>query len=406
MFSNFKDAFIRRPQFTIKTPDAVIDMMGKGLPEGFRYTHDHDGFYRLECDGIMNITPTKVNLPKEAKLLFEGKKLTASDLMEYAYNSQTQIELLPDDNGCFIVNGEKINASDFMIAPLKGLEFSKGQLFIVPPEFPAPFPIELSGNGYSITVMVQRQPVHSITSASFSSIGETAISIDYTLDLTEETIQFNVNTHLSNSASQVLASKEIFNALIAGNGTICGQSIPSIDENQDKMVSKETLLFWHRIVDVETVLGIKFNVEQEIDLDDINFIYALHRSFIENKPFKKYLTNLKLSGNGEFDEISANAQKTPIGKEILFEYTEDFSLDLLGVSLDLYSIASIFNCVVSEIDLPPDGTSGAFSVNLKPASGKRMFSSTQYFLNHDSVKELRADKNHVSIFQEAEELDI
>ena len=44
MFSNFKDAFIRRPQFTVKTPDAVVEMISKGLPKGFRYVHDHDGY--------------------------------------------------------------------------------------------------------------------------------------------------------------------------------------------------------------------------------------------------------------------------------------------------------------------------------------------------------------------------
>ena len=67
MFSNFKDAFIRKPQFTVKTPDAVLEAISKGLPEGFRYVHDHDGLCRLECDGVLNITPKRYAFPEEAK---------------------------------------------------------------------------------------------------------------------------------------------------------------------------------------------------------------------------------------------------------------------------------------------------------------------------------------------------
>ena len=37
MYSSFKDTFIKKPQFTVQTPEAVLRTIGKELPEGFRY---------------------------------------------------------------------------------------------------------------------------------------------------------------------------------------------------------------------------------------------------------------------------------------------------------------------------------------------------------------------------------
>ena len=87
--------------------------------------------------------------------------------MQFTNNSQKRVELLPDDEGYYIVNGEKIKKSDFVAAPLKEIEFTEGNIYIVPPPFPDPFPLELSGNGHSLTIMIQRQPMNSIDEIKF-----------------------------------------------------------------------------------------------------------------------------------------------------------------------------------------------------------------------------------------------
>ena len=56
MFSNFRDTFIKKPQFTSKIPDAVLKTVGKTLPDGFRYVEDYDGYCRLDCDGSLDIS--------------------------------------------------------------------------------------------------------------------------------------------------------------------------------------------------------------------------------------------------------------------------------------------------------------------------------------------------------------
>ena len=105
MFSNFKDAFIRKPQFTTQTPESVLDVLSKDLPDGFRYINDHHGFCRIDCDGVMDFGELRLQIPAEAKSLFaELDTVTINDVITYAQNSQTNIEVLPDPDGFFTVN--------------------------------------------------------------------------------------------------------------------------------------------------------------------------------------------------------------------------------------------------------------------------------------------------------------
>lgn len=145
------------------------------------------------------------------------------EVMVYVYNTQQNIELVPDAEGYYRVNGQKIKGSDFVVYPLKGVQLKEERLFIIAPPFPPPHPIQVFGNGYSLTLMVQRQIVNSIHEVKFASVDDTAaLSISYSFDASKEngTMQCNIQTRESSSAADVLASKEIFNAFIEGNGRL------------------------------------------------------------------------------------------------------------------------------------------------------------------------------------------
>ena len=127
MFSNFKDTFIKKPQFTIKTPDAVLETISKDLPEGFSYVYDHDGFCRIECEREMTFTALNIKLPDEAKSVFSGIDYNIDDILKYAYNSQKTIEILPDDEGCYTINGNRINSQDFIVSPMSDKKLKNGK---------------------------------------------------------------------------------------------------------------------------------------------------------------------------------------------------------------------------------------------------------------------------------------
>lgn len=401
MFSNFKDAFIRKPQFTIQTPESVLNVLSKDLPDGFRYINDHNGFCRIDCDGVMDFGELRLQIPEEAKSLFaELDTVTMNDVITYAQNSQTNIEVLPDPDGFFTVNGKKINVNQFVIAPLKDLQLRNGKVYIMAPPFPPPFPIEVVGNGFSLTLMVQRQAINSITKVKIGTISKSALDVNYTLEpKVEGKLTLNITMCPSSSAYETLAAKEIFNAFIRGEGTLCGATIRSNEKNIANTVPDEVIRFWHQIVDVEKTLDIKFDVTKEMTFDDIKIIKELHRCFVEGMPFKTYLNENTLRGIGEFMHDSIE-----IGKEILFEYTESGQFDLLGATIKCYKLTGIFGGAVNEIQEPQEGTSGEFFVRMRPVEGKKMYSATQYFRDEDSLIVYQKDRKHIEHLQSATEL--
>lgn len=401
MFSNFKDAFIRKPQFTIQTPESVLNVLSKDLPDGFRYINDHNGFCRIDCDGVMDFGELRLQIPEEAKSLFaELDTVTMNDVITYAQNSQTNIEVLPDPDGFFTVNGKKINVNQFVIAPLKDLQLRNGKVYIMAPPFPPPFPIEVVGNGFSLTLMVQRQAINSITKVKIGTVSKSALDVNYTLEpKVEGKLTLNITMCPSSSAYETLAAKEIFNAFIRGEGTLCGATIRSNEKNIANTVPDEVIRFWHQIVDVEKTLDIKFDVTKEMTFDDIKIIKELHRCFVEGMPFKTYLNENTLRGIGEFMHDSIE-----IGKEILFEYTESGQFDLLGATIKCYKLIGIFGGAVNEIQEPQEGTSGEFFVRMRPVEGKKMYSATQYFREEDSLIVYQKDRKHIEHLQSATEL--
>ena len=402
MFSNFKNAFIKRPQFTIQTPKAVLDVLSKDLPVGFRYVDDHDGFCRIDCDGAMNFENYRIRIPVEARPLFEElDKITINDVRAYAQNTQTNIEILPDKDGYYTVNQQKIKADQLVVAPLNGMKLQNGKMYIPAPPFPPSFSIEVGGNGFTLTLKVQRQVINSITKVKVGTVSKSALDVNYIMDSTAAgKLTFNITTRPSASAYEVLASKEIFNAFMRGEGTLCGVTVRSNEDNSANTVPNEVIRFWHQVVDVEKALDVKFDATKEMTFDDTKTIKELHRCFVESMPFKTCLDESVLRGTGEFMHDSIE-----IGKEILFEYTESIQIDLWGATVKCYKLTGIFGGAVSEIQEPQEGTSGEFFVRICPVEGKKMYSATQYFKDEHSLAAYQKDRKHIECLQSAAKLE-
>ena len=408
MFTNFRDTFIKKPQFTSKIPDAVLKTVGKTLPDGFRYVEDHDGYCRLDCDGSLDISGFHVALPKEAESVFNSDvPYTFRNLLTYSYNTQTIIKLSPDQDGCYTVNGEKIKANDFIIAPLKGTEISNGCLYIKAPAFPAPFPIEIAGNGYALTLMLEQQTINSIDKMRFASVGQSALKISYILDFAKAdgTMQFNISLCPYPSVSDVLAAKEIFNAFSQGNGTLGGVKIFPNKDVSYQSIPDETLQFWRHLYEIENILNVKFDASNELTIDDVKNVDKLYRCLVEGKPFISYQKEITLNGFvGENDAMQSKCKEYQ-GKEILFEYGEEVKIVILGLTLTLWSLVDIFDGKLENSMLHSDNGSGNFSVQMLPADGKRMYISRQIFLDHAGLEGVRNDTSHFERFRSATELE-
>lgn len=403
MFSSFSEAFSSSPKFIAEIPEAVLNSLTKKLPDGFKYIAGKDGICRIDStDGAFSLEKVSYAFPEGFTELY-GERPTVSldDVIAYANNSQQPVVILTDEDGCYTVNGEKINANDFVIAPMKNIEITGGHLCILPEKFPDPFPIEVSGNGYSMALMVQRQKNRSISIYKFSSVDQKPLSINYYLDPKDKESHMKIDITLSQtgSASDILASKEIFNAFLSGTGTMCGAKLNISSGGEEKLIPEEVIIFWHKLVDVERYLCTSFDMSQELSIEDIRTIKQLYCSFIQNKPFRHGLNDLTLSGIGRF-----NRDNMKIDQEIMFKYIEGVEIDILGKKIQCYTLSAVFGGKVSILETAPTNTEGEFKIKLEPADGKEMFSSTQYFIDNDALEKTSNSDNFAALFFDSDKL--
>lgn len=404
MYADFFSVF-KNPQLRAKTPKAVLETINKSLPKGFHYIDAGNGICKMDCDRIISISPVRPVLSEETKQLFPDGEITMSDLMCYAYNSQTRIQLLPDNEGCFILNGHRISLNSFVVNTIQDIEYLNGEFFLIPPPFPDPIQMEITGGGYSLNLLMQQQPMHSLTCIRMASMDNGALTVSCTLDYskTENNMEFSISTNNSPSVIDTLASKAIFNAFINGDGKLCGAPIKSNTRITHKLIPEESLQFWHRLAELEKIMHASFDASKAITTEDYYLINSLHSSLIGKQPFKTYKTDITLQGSGKYTNSFLRNPNKYIGKEIMVEYTKTTTFELLGDTHTVYSLVNVFGGIVSEI-VPPNNTSNEAFIRLTAQRPNSMYASEQYYLSEDEAISAREDKTHITHFKMAHDL--
>lgn len=403
MFSNFKNAFVRRTQYTLAPPKAILDVINTEVPEGFEYKHVGEGMYVLDAPEGIDIQSGTMVVPEIAKKIFgDVDKIDIEKIKQYAYNSQTNIPINPDRDGCFIVNGKKINMRDFIKAPLKDVKMESFQFIMVPPKFPDAFPITISGDGYELAVLIQRKPINSIDEIMFETVEEAPITLRYIYNTTSYKCTFNLSTNNAcrKSVIDIVKANHIFNACIAGRGCIAGVKLDEADNI--KMIPKETIEFWDAVLQLENELNVKFNPLEELTHEAIDKIYELYHSFVIKDSFKKYEKYTNVKGQGHMEKFAEDIDM--IGKEMFFEFVEDETVELLGVCLEYYGLVGIYGAVITDIVIPEHNQNGEFVIELNDADGKKMYAAKRYFLTQEELENYRKNESHIEELQNSKEL--
>ena len=405
MLSKFKDAFVNKPQFTFKTPAAVLEALSKDLPNGFRYVEEAEGFCHIETDEDCVITINRIKLPDEDIKIIEKEKgtVTIDDMLKYAYNAQIMVEILPDDDGCVLMNNCRIPLNDIVIAPMRPITKRDNHLVIRPGPFHEPVKLKIEGNGETIETIIQQKPNKSLKIIRFESIDDGPLDLTFLVN-TENVgdVTITVATRETDSAKEALASKLIYNAFMTGDVTIDGERIQTNRKDSQRGFPDDVIRFWRKIVKLEEVLGCKFNVREKIDAEQFNIVNELYSSIVDKKPIKKYLSNVTIRGKGQFNDSKLNGKTET--DPLMFAYTEEIDENVLGETLHLYVHIFIFNCVIKKKELPSGSEIGRFMLTLTPANNERMFSSTMYYLTEEESVGHPMDNEYINGFYYAEEL--
>jgi len=406
VFSNFRDTFIKKPQYTSTPPQAVIDSISQELPEGFYYVHTHDGYCKIEAPEGLNIQSGTVQLSDEDRALLPDD-YTMDDILRYSYNAQKEIVLLPNDDGCFIINGEHVRAIDFVKVPMKNITFTNAQLRIVPAKFPERFELEVSGNGCTQKLRIKRVPNKSLNIEKYESDESTVITVWYTIDPTRQapfTFNITVNMKRAKSVKEAIVAYHIYNAFADGKGYIGGSPLNMNGHTAFEKVPSEVIHFAERLLQLEDYLNVQFDFSKGVTVADAKKADELYRSLIVKKPFKNFRTFDTLSGKGHF--IDASKQQEYINTSMAFEFLERKQISLLDVDLDLYADNCIFNAIISSFSATGDKETGDFAIHLATAPGEKMYESVQYFLNKEQLDAFQSNKHHIEILRNATEIEV
>lgn len=403
MFSNFKETFIKKPQYKSVPPQAVLDAINKDLPDGFEYVYANEGLCFLDVPEGFNIQSGTIHLAEEAKNVLPNDP-TFEQIEQYLYNSQTELVISPDKNGFYKINGVQIKAQNLLKAPLKNYTFENIQVLMKPSPFRQPFEIVFSGNGYDITLHMQRVPHNSLYIQQYESVEDTPISVVYYVDTKGKkfTITFNLCVKNAKTVLDVLTAYKIYNAFMEGNGKIGGVKFSGSVPSSAKKVSQEAIEFWEKLYNLEDVFKITFDIKDEITESMVTNVEKIYRCIIQKKPYKIYKQYKSVKGKGTTQDISKIISGD---KEIYFEFNAETRHELFGQIILLKGIFGIFGaCVNNQIPVSPGEEE--FEIMLKNVEGKKMYESAMLFLTDDEVDKFRKNKNYLKIMAEADELTL
>ena len=171
-------------------------------------------------------------------------------LKEYSYNAQTELVFLPDENGCFKVNGENIPVDSFAINPMKGLKSKNSFIVLKPPNFPEAFDIKVSGYGHETNLKIKRKPNNSIDTMSFGTISETGINLNYQINLKKSTFKVTISKIVTENTSvkDIVNANYIINAFVDGKATFGNIPMEKIKSTTLNRISDKDIEFWNKVL--------------------------------------------------------------------------------------------------------------------------------------------------------------
>lgn len=403
MFSNFKDTFIRKQQYTIEPPKAVLDAISEDLPKGFYYIHDHEGLCRLETIEGFDLQSGKICLPEEARAVLP-KSYTLNDIMAYAYNSQSDITFMPDSDGCFTVNGKKIKAIDIVKAPMRDIHFENVKFLLKPESFPKPFKLKVGCTRFEMELLVKRIPNNSLDIHEYKSIDDKPISIGYKVNSNKSgkfLLTINVDIKKAKNALEIVQAYHIYNAFMDGQGMINDSKCILDSPAFANKISEDTIEFWNKLVSIERYLETQFDISDGITVSDAKKVEEIYQCFIEKKPYKNYKIYNSVKGNGRFEQFK---EKIDNGEEIYFEYVASGKEKLLKKEIDLKILVGIFGAMFDRKRTPVSREIGEFEIFLTTAPQKKMYESIMLFVTEEELNIFRKSSEHIKIMENATEV--
>lgn len=235
MLANFSDAFIRKPLFTGKPSDALIEALNMELPEGceYEYSGEKDICY-IKTQGTAKIEGMQLKIPEEIMAVLD-KNTDPSHLMAllYQYNMGKSLEVTVSENAMLDLENGTVPLNKMVISPMHEAAVENGRFEMFPERTVQRRRLTLSDGQHKIEIELERKPSGVWNEDLYVSVPESLLSINVKFNIIEQQASFSVSVNMqaSQSIDQYISSLYLYNAFQTGKIRINDRPFPMAADN-------------------------------------------------------------------------------------------------------------------------------------------------------------------------------
>ena len=249
------------------------------------------------------------------------------------------------------INGATFKFEDIIQFPFDNFRGSKVSLIPTPFQ---PFEITIEDEHdkeLKDLIKVQRQPYDDMNKRLFKNIDNNILEITYILDEIKQSINFNVKVNIDKSkdVKDIVRGLKLYRSCLEGNMKFAGYTLPTI-ETKEKGI-EETIKFWSKVLEIEGLWGIKFNVNSNVTIGNAKDIEKLYQSLVEGKFYKEYVNvgNIVTEKVGVLDKKYKDTIIEAPG--LMLEFIESSEFKLWETTITTYDCVRLYDLKVQDIVL-------------------------------------------------------
>ena len=409
--STFSKNFKNKNQSQGFIPKPILDNLNSELKNNLEYVYCGDDTYILTSNSDemkIKIKNFDVQNIEEIKHKLGKDNIRMDELLEYSYNAQKELILLPKENFEQYINGVLVDNSKFMLSK-SPVALNKGKYFITPPKMDTIIKLTIGSKNNQKEIEFYRRPIESLKKVRFSTGNNENIYVEYIIDMTQKIINFTIKSNDNNikSIDEYIEVNEYIRDIWI-DGLYIENLLVSTEKN-DLYVKdiKNKINIWKKVKEIKELLNLEFDIKSfDLEKEDLEHIFILYKALIEKKAVKRYEKIEKFSY--KYDQIDGDMiedLEKIRDTSIYLEHECTYILKLFEKEYEFYGVIGYFNICISKIE----ENEKQYDVYIKNYKDKNMYSGMILFQNKDEVSEFIKNSKHmdklrkaVSIFEEFE----
>ena len=364
MLGDFYNSF-KKGKSNFQLPEAVKEIISKDLPENYGYVYSEQ-LKRYVVAPIDKNEPQTININFDRSQISDFPNWALENpnaTMEYLYRTQKSIKinsaLLKDKSG-----------KTYPLSELNKDPFSSNEKIVNEYIIPSPFPEGRlvsfeTESGKKRDIVIQRVPCDSREYVKMSNIDFPALSLNlYIPDVGCKgpgKINISATPSKADNVMDAVFSLELLKGYVEGtlkiNGKRLGKELPD-DPNYNIELMDEKLKYWNLVLSLQEKMGVKFNPQIKMDLNEQRLFEELVLAFV-------YDQDIEYISPANYFTVNKEAIDDPVFKKTAIMENNGLALSfvngpekhkLMGANIKLYTVNLLMGFKIDHMEEVEDNT--------------------------------------------------